>query len=154
MATMISLYVNNPLIDGNSYQSVVHVKNALCARFETEDCREAEICLRVEISRNRFAQKLNIGQEKYISKVLSRFRIEDFKSAPTLISNQIDEVVHKTKPFNSTTYNLVMRNFMFLMICIRSDIAFAVGRVFRYMRKPTVALWTCMEKVFRIIHGT
>lgn len=81
------------LIAVNSLQSVIEVKKALGACFDMENCGEAKLFLGIKISGNCSVRTLNINQEHYISKVLSQFRMEDCKSAPTPVSNQIDETV-------------------------------------------------------------
>lgn len=151
---IVSLYVDDLLIAGNSPQLAIEVKNALCARFEMEDCGEAKLRLGIEISRSRSARTLKIGEKNYISKILSRFKMEDCKSAPTPISNQIDEKVLKTEFFNSTTYRQAIGSLMYLMKCTRPDIAFAAVRLSQYMEKPTVGLWTCVKRVFRFIKAS
>lgn len=80
--------------------------------------------------------------------------MQDCKPEPIPIEGQFDLEVHSTESFCSTKYRHAIGSLMYLMIWIRPNIAFSVGRLLQYMEKPTMSLWTCVKPVFRYIKGT
>ena len=77
------LYVDDMLIVGSSMREINNLKTRLSAAFEMKDLSPVKQILGMNISRNRSAGTLNLSQELYIEKVLSRFRVNDAKPRTT-----------------------------------------------------------------------
>uniref|UniRef100_A0A3Q7FKW4 Reverse transcriptase Ty1/copia-type domain-containing protein n=1 Tax=Solanum lycopersicum TaxID=4081 RepID=A0A3Q7FKW4_SOLLC len=75
------------LIAGSSMREINNLKTRLSATFEMKDLGPAKQILGIKISRDRSAGTLNLSQELYIEKVLSRFRVNDAKSRTTPLAN-------------------------------------------------------------------
>lgn len=151
---LISLYVDDLLIGGTHLEDVVWLKGEMCKRFEMKDCGEAQVCLGLEISRQRAEKVLNLGQSRYAEKVLARFGMANCKPVSTPMDVQVDSSMLNTDECDPTLYRQAIGSLMYLMIGSRPDIAFAVGRLSQYMEKPTTALWTCVKRIMRYIRGT
>uniref|UniRef100_A0A3Q7HA19 Reverse transcriptase Ty1/copia-type domain-containing protein n=1 Tax=Solanum lycopersicum TaxID=4081 RepID=A0A3Q7HA19_SOLLC len=93
-------------------REINNLKTRLSAAFEMKDLGPAKQILGMKISRDRSAGTLNLSQELYIEKVLSRFRVNDAKPRTTPLANNFK--LSKEQP----------------------DIAHAVGVVSRYMANP------------------
>ena len=59
----------------------------MSAAFEMKDLGPAKQILGMKISRDRSDGTLNLSQELYIEKVLSRFKVNDVKPRTTPLSN-------------------------------------------------------------------
>ena len=81
------LYVDDMLIAGSSMREINNLKTRLCAAFEMKDLGSVKQILGMRISQDRFAGTLNLSQEFYIQKVLSRFRVNDAKPRTTPLAN-------------------------------------------------------------------
>ena len=81
------LYVDDMLIAGSSMREINNLKTRLSAAFEMKDLGPAKQILGMKISRDRSAGTLNLSQELYIEKVLSRFRVNDAKPRTTPLAN-------------------------------------------------------------------
>jgi len=55
---------------------------------------------------------------------------------------------------SKVSYSLTVGSLMHAMICIRPDIAHALGLVSRYMNKPCKEHWEAIEWIFRYFKGT
>ena len=51
-------------------------------------------------------------------------------------------------------YASAVSSLMYAMVCIRPDIAHAVGVLSRFMSKPGKEHWTTVKQVFRYLRGT
>uniref|UniRef100_A0A3Q7IX76 Reverse transcriptase Ty1/copia-type domain-containing protein n=1 Tax=Solanum lycopersicum TaxID=4081 RepID=A0A3Q7IX76_SOLLC len=116
------------LIAGSSIGEIKNLKTRLSAAFKMKDLGPAKQILGMKISWDRSAGTLNLPQELYIEKVLSRFRVNDAK--PTVGS------------------------LMYAMVCTRPDIAHVVGVVSRYMANPGKEHWEAVKWLLRYLRGT
>ncbi len=55
------------------------------------------------------------------------------------------------KQMSDVTYRSVVGSLMFAMVCTRSDIAFAVVQLARFMLNPGPAHWTAAKRVLRYL---
>uniref|UniRef100_A0A3Q7H7E6 Reverse transcriptase Ty1/copia-type domain-containing protein n=1 Tax=Solanum lycopersicum TaxID=4081 RepID=A0A3Q7H7E6_SOLLC len=68
-------------------REINNLKTRLSAAFEMKDLGPTKQILGMKISRDRSAGTLNLSQELYIEKVLSRFRVNDAKPRTTPLAN-------------------------------------------------------------------
>ncbi len=69
-----------------------------------EDCGEADICLGLEIRRDRSKKLLHLSQKSYAEKILLRFGMEDSKQVVTPMDGQILQSDIEGAPFDSSKY--------------------------------------------------
>ena len=81
------LHVDDMLIAGSSMREINNLKTRLSTTFEMNDLGPAKQILGMKISRDRSTGTLNLSQELYIEKVLSRFRVNDAKPRTTPLAN-------------------------------------------------------------------
>ena len=142
------LYVDDMLIAGSSMREIKNLKTRLSATFEMKDLGPAKQISGMKISRDRSNGTLNLSQELYIEKVLSRFRVNDAKPRTTLLANHFKL---SKEPSPKTTeerdhmalvpYASAVGSLMYAMVCTRPDIAHAVGVVSRYIANPGKEHW-------------
>ena len=68
-------------------REISNLKTRLSATFEMKDLGPAKQILGMKISWDRFVGTLNLSQELYIEKVLSKFRVNDAKLRTTPMAN-------------------------------------------------------------------
>ena len=81
------LCVDDMLIAGSSMREINNLKTRLSAAFEMKVLGPAKQISGMKISRDRSAGTLNLYQELYIEKVLSRFRVNYAKPRTTPLAN-------------------------------------------------------------------
>uniref|UniRef100_A0A3Q7GHA3 GAG-pre-integrase domain-containing protein n=1 Tax=Solanum lycopersicum TaxID=4081 RepID=A0A3Q7GHA3_SOLLC len=107
------------------------------------------------------AGTLNLSQELYIEKVLSRFRVNDAKPRTTPLANhfklskeQPPKTAEQRDHMTLVPYASAVGSLMYAMVCIRPDIAHAVGVVSRYMANPGKKHWEAVKWLLRYLRGT
>ena len=148
------LYVDDMLIAGSSMREINNLKTRLYATFEMKDLGPAKKILGMKISRDRSVGTLNLFQELYIEKVLSRFRINDAKPRTTPLANhfklskeQSPKTFEERDHMALVQYASAVGSLMYAMVCTRPDIAHAVGVVSRYMANPGKENWEAVKKM-------
>ena len=130
------LYVNDMLIVGKNIHEVDALKSKLNATFDMKDLGEANHILGMRIVWNRGKKTLFLSQSRYIDKVPKIFNMEKGKalSAPLpsyvrLILNDCPKSDAKKVEMAKVPYSSTIGSIMYVMICTRPDIAYAVGLV-------------------------
>nr|GEU47645.1 hypothetical protein [Tanacetum cinerariifolium] len=116
--------VNDMLVAGLNKDHINKLKAQLAREFEIKDFGLTNKILGMQIHRDRLSSKMSPRSEKE--------RIE----------------------MSRVPYALAVGSLMFVMICTRPDIAYAVGVVSRYMEKPSREHWEAVKRIFRCIKGT
>ena len=131
---ILSLYVDDILIEGNDMDSIVATKKWLSSTFEMKDMGEVHFVLRIEIVRDCSKKLLGLSQETYIKKILERFHMENSKPIDTpvekgsaLCLDQCPKTDEKKECMSTMPYAEAIVNIMYAMLCTRSDICFTVG---------------------------
>lgn len=126
-----------------------------------KDLGAAKQILGMKISRDRSAGTLNLSQDQYIKKVLSRFRMNDAKPKTTPLANHLklskEQSPKTTKERDymaQVSYASAVGSLMYAMICTRPDIAHAVGVVSRFMANPGEEHWKTVKWLLRYLKGT
>jgi len=140
---ILSLYVDDILLAGNSLKSVLAIKEWLSSNFEMKDMGEAEYILGVKIQRNRSKRILSLSQENYIKKILARFNMRDCNPLDTPVASGVTlslDMCPKTesakKKMERVPYDSAVGSLMYTMMCIRPDICYVIGLVSRFKSNP------------------
>ena len=106
-----------------------------------KDFGPAKKILGIRIERDRASKKLYMSQEQYIEKVLERFNMSKAKvvSSPLAshfkLNNRHNPSTDKEKEdMIKVLYASVVGSLMYVMVCTRPHIAYAVGVVSRFYR--------------------
>jgi hypothetical protein len=68
--------------------------------------------------------------------------------------NNVPRHDKKVEDISYVPYASVTRILMYVMVCIRPDIAHAMGVSSIYMSKPKKEHWEIVKMVFKYLHGT
>jgi hypothetical protein len=131
------------LVEGPNKDRVQELKAQLAREFDMKDLGPANKILGMQIHRDRKDRKNRLSQKNYLRKFLRRFNMQDCKPISTPFpvnfklsscmspSNEAERMEMSRVPYGSAVGSL-----MYAMICIRLDIAQAVGVVSRFMTDP------------------
>jgi len=86
---ILSLYVDDILIAGNSKEMIDTTKKWLSSNFEMKDMGEARYVLGVKIIRDRSKRLLGLTQETYIKKMLESYHMHNSKPMDTLVDKSL-----------------------------------------------------------------
>ena len=115
----------------------------------------------MKIVRDRKHFELKLTQKEYIEKVLCRFSMENAKASNTplplhmKLSSAGSPILEKDKAYMvKVPYASAVKSLMYVMVCVRPDIANVVGMVSRYMANPGKSHWEAVKLILRYLRGT
>ncbi|KAF3676984.1 Retrovirus-related Pol polyprotein from transposon TNT 1-94 [Capsicum annuum] len=158
------IYMQQPegfVVPGSSMKEINSLKASLSSEFEMKDLGAAKQILGMRISRDRSAGTLNLSQEQYVEKVLTRFRIINAKPRTTPLVNHIKlskeqspKTTQEQEHIALVLYASAVGSLMYAMVCTRPDIAHTVVVVSRYMANPGKKHWKVVKWLLRYLKGT
>jgi len=86
---ILALYVDDMLIVGANMAKIDRLKKQLSENFEIKDLGPANQILGMRISRDKSKGIMNLSQEKYIEKLLSRFNVGNAKTRNTPLGTHL-----------------------------------------------------------------
>jgi hypothetical protein len=99
---------------------------------------------------------LLLTQEKYVSDLLKRVGMSNFKSVATPLSTSEKLSVHEGTPLganDATNYRSVVGALQYLTLT-RPDIAFPVNKVCQFLHAPTTVHWSAVKRIVGYIKQT
>jgi len=125
------------------------------------DLGPAKQILGMRIERDRSSNRLYLSQEKYIEKVLGKFKMDNAKavSCPLaahfkLSTKQCPSTDEEKKEIEHVPYASAVGSLMYAMVCTRPDIAHAVSTVSRFMSNPGRPHWEAAKWILRYLWGS
>jgi hypothetical protein len=153
----ILVYVDDLIIAASSTALLNNVKQALKERYKMSDLGPIAYCLGIEISR-RPDGSYTMCQQQYIKKLLETHRMH--KTTGKRVEAPLPNTVRLTRATQGETghctfpYRELVGSLMFLVVCTRGDIAFAVSYLARYMNCYTDAHATAAKHVLKYLKTT
>jgi hypothetical protein len=157
----IFVYVDDLVIAANSVEEMSVVKAELRDKWSMKDLGPIESILGIRVIRNRAERTLTMSQEKYIDNLLSKFNLSDVKPTKTpldpgcALSKKMCPVTEEERALASKRpYRELVGSLMYLMVCTRPDIAFAICQLSRYSSNHGAGHWSALMHVVRYVKGT
>jgi len=132
-------------------------KSQLAKQFPVTDMGTAHFFLGIEIIRKRTSHHISLNQSAYIQKILERFHLADADSVSTPLnpgSKLLETPDTADEEVDETEYRSMIGSLMYLMLCTRPDIAFAVGALSRYNTSPRESHWSAAKHLLRYVKKT
>ena len=133
---ILSLYVDDILLAGNSKEMIDTAKRWLSSNFEMKDMGEASYVLGVKIVRDRAKRLLGLSQETYIKRMLERYHMQDRKLMDTLVDKSLSlshdmcpKTLEEKERMSKVPYASAVGSLMYAMMCTCPDICYVVGLV-------------------------
>ena len=140
---ILLLYVDDMLIVGSSIEEINNLNKQLSKQFAMKDLGAAKKILGMRIIRDKANGTLKLSQSEYVKKVLNRFNMNEAKPVSTPLGSHFKlskELSPKTEEerdhMSKVPYALAISSLMYAMVCIRPDIAHAMGVVSRFISRP------------------
>ncbi|XP_050896279.1 secreted RxLR effector protein 161-like [Lathyrus oleraceus] len=102
-----------------------------------------------------------LSQRSYIDTVLDRFSMKDSKPGDTLVAKgdkfcikQCLTMDLEKEWMHKVPYASVVGSLMYAQVCTRSDLAFVVGVLGRYLSNPGMQHWIAVKHVMRYLKRT
>ena len=143
---IVCLYVDDMLIVGSDDKMIASTKNMLNSRFDMKDMGL--------VKTKRTSEGLILSQSHYVDNILEKFDKDNSSIVRTLVDVTLHLSKNKGNSVSQVEYSRVIGSLMYLMSCIRPDIAYAVNRLSRYTSSPGAMHWQGIARVLKYLHFT
>ncbi|GJR94831.1 retrovirus-related pol polyprotein from transposon TNT 1-94 [Tanacetum coccineum] len=117
--------------------------------------------LGMEIVRDRGSRTLKVSQSRYMQKILNNYRMDNGKSVSVPLGAHF-KVSLKDCPSNDwdmermskVPYANDVGSLMYLMVCTRPDIVYAISIMSRYLSNPGKNHWEAVKWILKYLKGT
>ena len=155
------LYVDDILLIGNDVGVLSSVKVWLSSQFDMKDLGEASHILGIKLLRDRKQRMLGLSLATYIDHILACFSMQDskkgflhFRHGITLSKDQCPKTLNEIEKMKEVPYASAVGSLMYVMLCTRPDICFAVGMVSKYQSNPGQEHWTMVKHIIKYLKRT
>lgn len=150
---IIALYVDDILLfSSKSLQKKKdEIKKNLKEEFEMKDMGQASHVLGMKITRN--GNKITLDQSSYIKRILDRFNMSECNPAVTPMETGLKLQKAEKKDCRFDYRNLI-GCLMYLSVCSRPDISYAVSYLSQFNECFSEEHWKAAKRVMRYLKGT
>lgn len=152
---VLTVWVDDVIAAHNSMPMWNRLIHYLRKSFKVTNMGECTWVLGMKLKRSREEHTLHISQELHLENILKRFNMDKCKpvaipmlSKPKLRQQQEGETL------TAHPYRSVVGALMYLAVCTRPDISYAVGQLARYCSAPTETHWSAAMYLLRYLKGT
>ncbi len=157
---ILGIWVDDGLLCTNSSSLTESIMAYLSTHFKMTS-HQADCFLGLQIDRNREKRQLLLSQPQYIAGILPRFKM----STCFPVKTPADPQSHLTTSMAPTTpegislmagvpYKEAIGSLIYLMMCTRPDIAYAVGQAARFSQNPGKTHWSAVKRILSYLSGT
>lgn len=150
---LLLLYVDDVLIAGNDLNDIERVKKKLSSVFDMSDCGELQYYLGMKIEYNKQMGCMYLSQEASIVKILEKFGMTDCNTIDTPMEKGL-QLPRTEEESSKHPYRELLGSLMYLMLCVRPDICYAVGYMGRYQENFAEIHWSALKRILRYLKGT
>jgi Reverse transcriptase (RNA-dependent DNA polymerase) len=148
------VYVDDLLCAAKTIGEVKRIFKLIGATFEARDLGEATYFLHMEIKRDRSARTLFLSQERYALDLITKFNMDSAHPRALPMSTGTKLTRHGENKCDTPYYGMLIGSLLYLAVCTRPDIAYAVGALARYMSDPLQEHWELAKGLLRYLRGT
>ena len=151
----ILIWVDDVLWVGE-HADIMRAKQELGHQFPLKELGPAHFFLGMKIIRQPKHRKIILLQDQYIETVMKRFNFEDAYpvSTPMDPGSRLTSISESQNPADETLYRSILGSMMYLMLCTRPDLAFAIGRLSMYSSNPSTEHMTAAKRLLRYTSKT
>ncbi|KAL4018602.1 hypothetical protein IC575_022202 [Cucumis melo] len=155
------LYIDDIILVSKDYVEICELKKQLSNEFEMKDLGELKRILGMDVKRDRKKGLSTISQESYVIKLLEKYNISGSKTVSTplasyfrLSSSQCPVTKQERLEMSNIPYCNAIGSIMYLMICTRPDLGYAMSMISRFMSNPGKEHWKVVKWVLRYLEGS
>lgn len=156
---ILAIYVDDFFLFYSDHAMKDKVKKGLMDAFKIKDLGKPKQILGMNVHVDEKKGEVKFDQEIYINQILRRFHMEDCKpvGTPIIKKGKEDENEDKNKKGEINTdipYQQLIGSLMYLSVCTRPDISYAISYLSQFNKNPTNEMWQQAKRVLRYLKGT
>lgn len=149
---LITIYVDDLIIVGDSETKTEHVKGLLKKEFEMKDLGELRYFLGIEVIRT--TNGIWLSQRQYALDMLSKYGMADCKTISMPFDVNVKLSAHAGDALeNVTMYRKIVGSLIYLTIT-RSDLSYIVGLESQFMQAPKRPHLDAVRRTLRYVRAT
>ena len=152
----IGVYVDDIVLAGENETRIQEVKQMLASKFDIMDLGKLTYFLGMSVVQDQEELTTWIAQPAYIKKLLEKQEMGDSKPVGTPVDpgSHLLKATEDEEAMDQQLYQSLVGSLMYLSVCTRPDIAYAVSTLARFSNKPNRSHWTAAKRVLRYLRGT
>ena len=149
---IVCVYVDDLLVTGASFKSIVEFKKKMATKFEMSDLGLLTYYLGIEV--HQLEQGIVLTQDRYAQKVLEEASMQacNLSHVPMDLNVKLPKASQETS-INEKEYRRSIGCLRYLLHT-RPDLSFSVGVLSRYMQEPKDSHGVALKQVLRYLRGT
>ena len=159
---IISLYVDDLVIAASSMAVISHVKSKLQQLYQIKDLGVIDEILGCKVSVDKNLDCITIQQAQYMKEILKKFLPEDDTITHSVPADPIGHLINaQCAPSDEDSafmrdipYRQAVGSLLWLALCTRPDISYAVGQVAKFNANPGPDHWKAVLRIFRYLKFT
>ena len=160
-SVFIIAYVDDLLVFGEDVKQIEEILSNLERKFDQRNLGCARYFLGIQIKRDRARRTIHITQEHYTKELLEKYNMKEAYATKisippghNLSKSMCPTSEEEERHMLSIPYRSLVGGLMYLAVCTRPDIAYAVGVLSRFMTNPGMAHWKVAKGVLRYLKGS
>ena len=152
----IGVYVDDIVLAEKSEARIQEVKRMLASQFDIKDLGKLNYFLGISVVQDLGAHTTWMGQPAYIQKLLKKQKMSDCKPVGTPVDpgSHLVKATDDDEALDQQRYQSLVGSLMYLAVCTRPDLAYAVNTLARFSSKPNRIHWVAAKRVLRYLKGT
>ncbi len=157
---MLAIYVDDIIILSKQLEKIVEFKKAISEKFKTKDLGKVNYVLKIKVEEIP-GGGLKLHQHNYIDDLIKLYGLNNEKTVDLPIQpnhrltlDLTDEPDELKASVDETKYRQAIGKLMYLMVCTRPDISYAVSILSRFMSAPKEKHWRCVKLLLKYIKST
>ena len=148
------VWVDDIIIASSDSSLMDETKTHLSKAFDMKDLGELKHFVGIEFV--RINDSISLSQEKYIVKLLQRFKMEDIKprGTPCELNLKSYDSCESKDPVDQHLYRQLVGSLIYAMVCTRPDISYVVTKLSQHLSSPSQADFAMVKHVFRYLKKT
>jgi len=149
---IVLVYVDDLLLVASSLAVIFNIKDALHKRFEMKDLGEAKEILWLEMRREKELGTLKLSQGRYAAHALEKFGMAECNPIGTPLEVYL-QLVKADESDDELPYREAVGSLMYLIIGTHLDLAFAIGKLSRFVSCYGKEHWVAIKRVLWYVKG-
>jgi len=146
---ILAVYVDDILITGID-EEIQNTKQSIENFFNIKDIGDADFIIGIKFQ--KYSNGFFLHQKRYIQDLLNKFADQNIR--PTYNLKPITDTNLRSLKIDPTKYRSIIGNLLYLAICTRPDIIYAVSKASRKAKEPTEEDWKNALKILGYLKST
>ena len=154
---IVIVYVDDFLFFGPDITEIHIVKSFLADQYKMKDLGSCGQFIGIKLERNLEAKTISLSQRVYIQKALEHANMLDSKPVHSSLVSGIDFSKNLNKLLDKDfiyLYQSHVGTHMWVYVCTRPDLSFAVSTLSRFSSNPTIKHMIAVQRVYQYLQAT